>query len=456
MIMALLYAPDDFSQAQTIVCTSGWDTDCNAGNVGCLMGAMLGLEGLEAGRNWRGPVADRMLLSSADGGAAINDAVRVSARLVNIGRQLAHLPVLPAPKGGAQFHFSLPGSVQGFAVVGEGLSGLELANIPFEASRALALRFAGLGVEPAVAMTPAFAGPDVTRMRTYDLMATPLVYSGQRLEARVVADSQNAGDVAVSLRALVYGAGDQLVPIESNAVVLAAGVETILDWRLPDTDGEPIQSIGVAVRSPGSQQDGAIVLDWLRWDGPPEVRLRRPREPGDFWRRAWVDAASAFTTYFPQAFRVSQDCGEGMIICGGRQWSDYRVEAALTVHLAEHAGIGFRVQGLRRFYSVLLVRPDVLRLMRIRDGQTTVLAEAPFAWSFERPYDFRIEAVGRAIEVSVNGVRLQARDESEQAFADGGVALIIEGGAVSSDEIRVAPPQSPSREGELRLSSATG
>ena len=80
MIMTLLYAPDDFTRAQTIVCTSGWDTDCNAGNVGCLMGAMLGLEGIDAGRIWRGPLADRMLISSADGGYAINDAVRVSAR----------------------------------------------------------------------------------------------------------------------------------------------------------------------------------------------------------------------------------------------------------------------------------------------------------------------------------------------------------------------------------------
>ena len=108
MIMALLYAPDDFSLAQTIVCTSGWDTDCNAGNVGCLMGAMLGLEGIDAQGKWRGPIADRMLISSADGGDAINDAVRVSARLVDLGRKLAGAPPLAAPKGGAQFHFSQP------------------------------------------------------------------------------------------------------------------------------------------------------------------------------------------------------------------------------------------------------------------------------------------------------------------------------------------------------------
>ena len=116
MIMAVLYAPDDFARAQTIVCTSGWDTDCNAGNVGCLIGAMLGLAGIDGGPDWRGPVADRMLISSADGGGAINDGVRVTYRLVDLGRRLAGVAPLPPPKQGAQFHFSLPGSVQGFRV----------------------------------------------------------------------------------------------------------------------------------------------------------------------------------------------------------------------------------------------------------------------------------------------------------------------------------------------------
>ena len=391
MIMTLLYAPDDFTRAQTIVCTSGWDTDCNAGNVGCLMGAMLGVEGIDEGR-WRGPLADRMLISSADGGYAINDAVRVSARLVDLGRRLADLPPLAAPKDGAQFHFSMPGSVQGFAV-SEGSATSSLANISFEGSRALELGFAGLGAEPVVARTPTFAPPDVTHMRTYELMATPLIQSGQTVRARVVADPQNGGHVSVSLSALVYGEADALVAVESEALALAPGEKRVLHWCLPDTDGQPIQSVGVAARSPGGSQDGAIVLDWLRWDGPPDTRLRRPKESGDFWRRAWVNAVDTFSTSFPQAFRISQDRGEGMIIDGGRQWRDVRVETALTVHLAEHAGIGVRVQGLRRCYAVLLVRPNVLRLIRARDGVVTVLAETPFAWSFERPYAFVVEAV---------------------------------------------------------------
>ena len=209
-------------------------------------------------------------------------------------------------------------------------------------------------------------------------------------------------------------------------------------------------------RSPGGTQDGAIVLDWLRWDGPPDTRLRRPKAPGDFWRRAWVNAVDTFSTSFPQAFRISQDRGEGMIIHGGRQWRDYRVETALTVHLAEYAGIGVRVQGLRRYYAVLLVRPNILRLIRARDGEVTVLAETPFAWSFEQPYSFVVEAVGRTIQVAVDGVRLSARDDSEDALADGGVALIIAGGAASTNEICMVPPRASPPSGSARAADQIG
>jgi ADP-ribosylglycohydrolase len=442
MIMAALYAPDDFSRALTIVCTSGWDTDCNAGNVGCLLGAMLGLEGIAAGRDWRGPVADRMLISSADGGSAINDAVRVTYRLMDLGRRLAGMPPASPPKDGAQFHFSLSGSVQGFRPDGgaRGTS-LEILNEPFEKGRALWLRYANLGSEACAALTPAFASPDVTRMRTYDLMATPLVYPGQTLSARVIADRRNRSGVAVALRLLVFGRNDELRPIDGDRVVLKPGAETNLTWRLPDMGGQPIQSIGLALSSPSGQQDGAVTLDYLRWDGPPDVRLGRPDEPSDFWRRAWVNGVSSLSTLSPQSFRISQDRGEGMIIHGGRQRTDYRVEATLTIHLAQSAGIGFRVQGLRRYYAALLVRPGLFRLVRVYDDSFVILAETPFEWSFETRYDFAAETVGRSIAVSVNDQRLVAEDDDPFALENGGVALIINAGACSCDEVRVSPPR---------------
>ena len=37
IIMSLLFGDDDFQKTLMIVNTAGWDTDCNSGNVGCIL-----------------------------------------------------------------------------------------------------------------------------------------------------------------------------------------------------------------------------------------------------------------------------------------------------------------------------------------------------------------------------------------------------------------------------------
>ena len=201
---------------------------------------------------------------------------------------------------------------------------------------------------------------------------------------------------------LVYGANDALSLLDSAPVVLSPGAETVLTWRLPDTGGEPIQSIGLVFHSDGATTDGAILLDYLRWDGPPDVELRRPDGPGEFWRRAWVNAVGV-STNFPQAFEVA---GPRRRHDHPRRASmaDYRVETALTVHLAEYAGVGVPL-GCRACAGItpFCVRPDRLRLVRVVDGAVNVLAESAFAWTFETPYAFAVQVSGATIEASVSG-----------------------------------------------------
>ena len=274
MVMAVLYAPDDFQKAQMIVNTSGWDTDCNAGNVGCLLGIMNGLDGLDEGPDWRGPIADRMLISSADGGNSINDAVRQAYYLTNLGLQLAGGEMLEAPKGGAQYHFSLPGSRQGFQPqAGAGLSKeVSVGNAEFETSRALEISYEALGPgQVAAAMTPTFSPRETLRMRTYDLMATPLVYPGQTVKARVVAATDNRGIIEVRLRLRVYNEHDQLCDVDGDAVTLKPGAETVLEWTLPELGGQPIAEVGFALSGTGKRADGKLLVDYLRWDGTPSL-----------------------------------------------------------------------------------------------------------------------------------------------------------------------------------------
>ena len=113
VIAAIAHSGGDFGRAMTVVNTAGWDTDSNAGDVGSVMGVFGGLAGLTTGPDYRGPVADRLYLPTAEPGGVVTDAAREAFRLSGHGRVRQGAEPF-SPKGGARFHFSFPGSVQGF------------------------------------------------------------------------------------------------------------------------------------------------------------------------------------------------------------------------------------------------------------------------------------------------------------------------------------------------------
>ena len=436
MIMALLHAPHDFQRGQMIVNTSGWDTDCNAGNLGCLHGIMLGLEGLDAGPDWRGPVADRLYISTADGGRSITDAVEISLWLTNLGRKLAGEAPLPAPKNGAEFHFSLPGSVQGFRPQG-GLAAVADFSVTGTGD-ALALDYRALARgREAAATTPVFTPREVKGMRTYDLMASPRIHAGQVLRATLRAEAGNTGAVDARLRIRHYDERDELVDIDMpEPVLLQPGRSIELTWTVPETGFQPIAEVGVVLASPSERSQGRVLIDSLTWDGCPDVTFRKPAGNGDFWRRAWVSNVHFFSKNFPQDFRISQNRGEGLILQGSRKWTDYAVEADLMLHLGAYGGVIVRAEGQRRFYAARLTRDGKLQIVRRKDETETVLTEKPLDIAFETAFTLTVSVSGNRIEAQAGDCVVTAEDA---AFPGGAAGLVVHEGALSATRIRVRP-----------------
>ena len=443
VIHALLHGDNDFQKSLMIANTSGWDTDCNSGNVGCLLGIKNGLAGLDTGPDWRGPVADRLYLSTADGGRAITDAVAETYHIVNVGRALAGDAPL-APKEGARFHFELPGAVQGFQpwedVESRGTVHIEnVRGHSLLGERSLALRYRHLATGRAARVaTPTFIPPEALAMPGYALSASPTLYSGQIVTASIEADPTNATPVTAALFMHVYGADDALVRVPGPEAAPAPGTRHDFSWRIPDTKGAPIATIGVALRST-KRADGVVYLDYLTWTGAPDVTLARPAG-GTLWRRAWVDGVDQVDFRRPDPYRLMQNHGTGLLIQGTREWVDYRVEAAITPHLVEAAGIAARVQGMRRYYALLLRRQGMARLVKALDGET-VLAETAFPWTFGGTYDLSLQVVGAHIQAAIDGAVLFDLEDTNQPLEGGGVALIVSEGRLSADAVRVRPSQ---------------
>jgi len=318
-MLGLLHGEGDFQRSLTIVNTSGWDTDCNAGNPGCLLGIRNGLAGIDAGPDWRGPVADRLYLPGADGGRAITDALTGAYEIVDVGRALAGEPP-DRPKGGG---------------------GLRTARVADPLPR------------------PDRPGPAEGRRRRRRPGPLRPVRAGVRLRRR---------------------AGDRAGP----AQLLAPGAECELTWRIEDTGGQPVAQVGVELRSPAAAA-GAVYLDWLTWSGPPEVTLTRPAAGGAACGGArGCRGIDRFEPAWPEPYRLVQNRGRGLLIQGTRAWTDYEVTALVTPHTVAAAGIGARVQGLRRYYALLLCRDDTVRLVKALAGRRT-LAEARFRTEYGVP-----------------------------------------------------------------------
>jgi len=423
--LALRHSGGNFHEAQMIVNTAGWDTDCNAGNIGCILGVAGGLEGLAGGPDWRGPVADRLLLPTAEGGAAITDAAREALNTANAGRRLRRLPPV-APKDGARFHFSFPGSVQGFQA--EDPKTLALENT----EGALACRLAN-PANPGRVFTPTFSPKENISGGTYGMCACPTLHPGQVVASHWTAPRNNTAPLRVRLLLQTYNAELGKETVGGPEIVFEPGARRGLGWTIPGTRGFPIAAIGFEVQG---DAPGSIALDRLDWSGAPRTSLM-PSANGTVWAHSWVRTFEGCIAYDNNTTITAHHSRPGgVMIQGSRDWRDYEFRARVEIRLADSFGLAIRAQGLRRHYSLRVDPSGRARLVRCCDGEK-ILAEAPHDWVVQRPREFAISARGGLICASVDGrLLLEARD----SLLDGGATgFLLDSGGIVIHSAEVSP-----------------
>ncbi len=153
------------------------------------------------------------------------------------------------------------------------------------------------------------------------------------------------------------------------------------------------------------------------------------------WRRAWVNGVDLLTKGI-EMFRLVQNTGMGLLMQGTREWRDYSVTAEVTPHLVKRAGLAARVQGLTRFYGLLLAPGNRVQLVRMLHTEE-VLAEADLEWRLGDRYELTLEACGNRVAGKVDGVTLL--EATDDALDCGAVGLVVEEGRLGVDRVEVSP-----------------
>ena len=120
---------------------------------------------------------------------------------------------------------------------------------------------------------------------------------------------------------------------------------------------------------------------------------------------------------------------------GSRDWDDYTVLADVTPHLARRAGIAVRVQGMRRYYGLVLTEDHKLQIVKELDG-TAVLAEVGCDLELGKTYDLSLSVNGSQIAGSFGDLKLHAEDRD---LVQGCIGLLIDEGRTATNQVSVRP-----------------
>ncbi|MBN2470498.1 MAG: ADP-ribosylglycohydrolase family protein [Anaerolineae bacterium] len=395
--LALLYGAGDFSQTIQIANMAGWDTDCNVGNVGAIMGVAVGLPGIEW--RWREPMNDLLIAASIIGTRNILTIPQCADLFCRLGRQIAGETPEPAPR----YHFRYPGSTSNFQAEGGRGRVIELRqSTRVDAAGTLQASIRKLNKKGEIRLfTRTYYRPAELSGNYYGATFTPLIHPGQTITAEVVVPE----DAPDTLQASLYVFDDHTGQYhQAPGTALPPGTWQALAYTIPPLEGACLSQVGIVVRNLGANwETGALYVRSLDWSGPPDYRV-------DFSRERAEGSAISQWTKWRGYWRLEADRhyhGSGPGLCetytGDIAWDDYRLEVTLAPEFGEYHNVNVRVQGALRSYAAGLAPEGRFALYRKEGLAYREVVSTPFDWQIGERYTVTVEARGPALHSTVRG-----------------------------------------------------
>lgn len=421
MALALYYGQGDFDETLEICNRCGFDTDCNVGNLGAMMGVLTGLEGIAD--SWREPINDFYACSSVVGALNLQDAAGFALYLYGLCGKLGTCEVDDGILALPRINFYLPGSTHGIRVA---QGGKEKAAYGLNKGGKLRIPLTPgeTRVYVKTYMRPAEFADD-----RYTPSFSPALYPGQRITAKVAA----RGKVSARLYAVDGNHGQTHY---SEAVSLQDGESATLSYTVPKLFGACLVQAGVAFE--GGEEG---ILESLDFGGMADYVLDFSKERIEDWSFAHkaVSQCTNLKGYWNLLEgKLSGSCADlGECYTGSPEWTDGVFKCELTPVSGENHRFLFRVQGGARAYGAELNAQGLSLLKNSVRWET--LKTVPFAWKKDKPVVLEVVLRHGHITVKADDTVLSYTDE-QAPYLRGQIGFgVAAGSRCLFDQVCAAP-----------------
>lgn len=421
LIMAALFlGRDSFRDTLEIVVSAGWDTDCNAANLGCIQGVRLGLEEINRQYDYRSPVNDSFYCITSLGGECVNDALLQTRKIVELHSKLYGKE---APEKLPHFAFELPGSTQGFSVCPFYKGG---GKAPVNVGGGLLVEGVGNSISTLTMYDPN------DRYGGYQLLGSPTLYSGQSVNIKV---RGVAKEVAVVPYIIYWDRSDNLKDLVGKREQ-ADKLGTTIKWEIPDLEGMAIARFGIKLL----EGDG-VILESVGWEGAPKEWALRGSLKNNLTNlplmalQAFTSSARYLSFNRNHAMTVSHHEEGGIVDIGTSQWCDYKLSADVNFSLHQRGGLVVRSKGHRQYYALALEGRDTIKLLMVAGPKEKILYKGSFDYHLDTPLKLALACRGTTLSAYVNDDLVCQIEDS--TYSCGGAGFLISTGTMLVKEMTI-------------------
>lgn len=431
-ILALLYGENDLGRTIEVSCMCGFDTDCNASNVGTIMGVLHGLEGVPG--RYRRPINDSAVLSSVSGYLNMLDIPTFVKELGETACRLRGEPVptwiAAPPRGELNFNFALPGSTHGLELSDRASHELRWVSGGAHTGRGcLEMEIDGKSPAPADLFFKACHIRADFNDERYEPVFSPRVYPGQRVSCWL--KSCQVAPAAITVTPFVTRAiaGDR---IDLPAAVLPEGEWVKVAFSVPDLGGDQAHDIGwrivIAPEEPPWAY-GKVYIDDIAVSGAMDYTIDMGIQRMEFGQPTPFSVNDGEAALAEGALRFCTG-GAGQAFTGNYYACDTALEADVTVAAGDSAGLLVRGQGCRRYYELGFSGGDRVSIARWDGGRRTELAAGAFHWETGMTYRLAAEARGETLTLRIGGETVLTARDGRFSYGMAGVCHAAAGESV--------------------------